>query len=887
MPLQSGTRLGGYEIASLLGAGGMGEVYRARDTRLGRDVAIKILSPRIAADRDAVLRFEREARALATLNHPNIAAIYDVIESSGQPALVLELVEGQTLADRIAATRPLSVDEALDYAKQIAEALDVAHEAGIVHRDLKPGNIKVTEDGRIKVLDFGLAKAIAAASGESSGADLANSPTITVHGTHQGAILGTAAYMSPEQARGKRLDKRTDIWAFGCVLFEMLTGKRAFDGETSSDVIAAIIERAPDLSLLPTATPAQVQRVIARCLEKDAKRRARDIADVRVELDAAAPSTPASSRQVFSRAPLLAAGALMIVAMTGLIAWLWRAPAVTPPAPIEFSFGPPPGHTLTPATPPALSPDGRHIAFVAVDERQVPAIWIRAIDRQELRRLDGTEGAANSLHWSPDSKALAFFTGRSFKRINIDGGPALTILAGQVSNLGASWGPDDTILMAPANRTSLVRIAASGGSPQQVTTLNTEKENSHRLPRWLPDAKHFLFTVRSDRPETLGIKVGAIDSAEVRPLINVASQGVYAESGWLLFMTPEEVLMAQRLDRSSWALQGTPQPVAAPVRYNGPSFTGSFDASDDGRVVAYVPASRGRSALMWFDRTGRLISTFGPEQSYRGVRVSPDGLSAAVELADERYGTREIWTIAAATNTLSRLTSNPATDWQPVFSPDGLSIAFASDRAGASTIFRVASNGAGGESTLYRDPEGGAFPRDWSRDGKHVLALIDAPSGEPRKLVLLPVDGGGARTVAAGNSLGGTARLSPEGDRIAIMSTETGAREIYVISIRDGRRLRVSTAGGSLPTWGRNGHELFYLNSRNDLVRVALSGEADLAPGKEEVLFKPCASVDRVYLAESSFNVSSDGMRFLIACDPPESAPSSITVVVNWQSKLR
>ena len=697
-------------------------------------------------------------------------------------------------------------------------------------------------------------------------------------------ILGTAAYMSPEQARGTRIDKRTDIWAFGCVLFEMLTGKRAFDGETSSDVIAAIIERAPDLSLLPPATPAHIRRVIARCLEKDPKRRARDIADARVELDAAGPSPPASGRLVSSRAPLLAAAALVIAAMTGLAAWLSRAPAVTPPAPIEFTFSPPPGHTLT-AAPPALSPDGRHIAFVAIDERQVRTVWIRAIDRQELRRLDGTEGAANTLHWSADSKALVFFTGGSFKRINIDGGPALTVLAGQVSNLGASWGPDDSILMAPANRTSLVRIPASGGSPQQVTTLNAEKENSHRLPRWLPDGRHFLFTVRSDRPETLGIKVGAIDSADVRPLINVASQGIYAEPGWLLFMTPEEVLMAQRLDRSSWTLQGAPQPVAAPVRYNGPSFTGAFDASGDGRVVAYLPASRGRSALMWFDRTGRLISTLGPEQSYRGVRISPDGQRAAVELADERYGTREIWTIDAGTNALSRLTSNPATDWQPVFSPDGSSIAFASDRAGASTIFRVASNGAGGESTLYRDPGGGAFPRDWSRDGKHVLALVDGTNGQPQKLILIPVDGGEARTLSAGIVLGG--RLSPEGDRIAIVSTETGAREIYVFSIRDGRRVRVSAAGGSLPAWGRDGGELFYLNSRNDITRVRLSGGADLVPGKEEVLFRPCASVDRVFTSEGSFSVSSDGLRLLIACDPPESVPSSITVVVNWQSKLR
>ena len=880
-------RIGGYEIVSLLGAGGMGEVYRARDTRLGRDVAIKILSPRIAADRNAVLRFEGEARALATLNHPNIAAIYDVIESGGQPVLVLELVGGETLFDRIA-QRSISMAQSLEYARQIADALDIAHEAGIVHRDLKPGNIKVTEDGRIKVLDFGLAKAIAAAAGELREVEAANSPTITVHGTGQGVILGTAAYMSPEQARGKRIDKRTDIWAFGCVLYEMLTRRPAFAGETTSDVIAAIIERQPDLSLLPKATPVQARRTIERCLEKDPKRRARDIADVRVELEADVVPN-ASDAATASRWPLLVVVALVIVAM-GLTAWRWRAPAVTPPAPIEFSFGPPPGYTLA-SSPPAPSPDGRQIAFVAIDERQVPTIWVRALDRPELRKLDGTEGVSNTLQWSPDSKALAFFTGGTFKRINSDGGPAVTILAGAVANLGASWGRDDTTLMAPANRTSLVRVLPSGGSPQQVTTLDTEKENSHRWPRWLPDGRHFLFTVRSDRPETLGIKVGAIDSPEVRSLINVASPGVYAEPGWLLFITPDEVLMAQRLDRSSWTLQGAPQPVAAPVRYNGPSFTGSFDASDDGRVVAYVPASRARSALMWFDRTGRLIRKFGPEQDFRSVRVAPDGLTAAVELADERYGTRDIWTIDAATNGLTRLTTNPATDWRPVFSPDGTSIAFASDRAGASTILRVARTGAGGETTLYRDPTGGAFPWDWSSDGKYVLASVDDQNGRPTKLVLVPVDGGAPTTVMERDlGTGIMPRLSPEGDRVAIASFATGTREIYVFSIRDGRRVRVSTEGGSVPTWGRDGRELFYLNSRNDLARVTLSGGPDLVPEKEEVLFKPCASVDRVYInaaAEAAFSVSRDGMRFLIGCDPPESAPASITVVVNWQSKLR
>ena len=864
----------------------MGEVYRARDTRLGREVAIKILSPRIAADRDAVLRFEREARALATLNHPNIAAIYDVIESSGQPALVLELVDGQTLADRIAATRPLSVDDALEYAKQIAGALDVAHEAGIVHRDLKPGNIKITEDGRVKVLDFGLAKAIAAASGESSGADLANSPTITVHGTGQGAILGTAAYMSPEQARGKRIDKRTDIWAFGCVLFEMLTGTRAFHGETSSDVIAAIIERAPDLALLPAATPAHVRRIIERCLEKDPKRRARDIADVRVELDSALPSLPASGRLVSSRAPLLVAAALMILAMAGLAAWLWRPP--TPPLnqPVEFTFMPPDGHVLT--VTPVPSPDGRHLAFIARDDRQVTSIWIRPIDASTLRRLEGTEGATSAISWSPDSRALAFFVGGSWKRINIDGGPAVTVALNSSGNLGISWGPGDLLLVAPANRTALARLPASGGPLQPVTTLDTEKENSHRWPQWLPDGRHFLFTVRSDSPERLGIKLGSVDSSDARLLVNTASQGIYTEPGRLLFMTPDNVLMAQALDPATWTLTGTPQPVAGAVRYNGPSFNGSFGASLDGKVLTYVAAPRSAATLEWFDRSGKPLGRVGPEGSYRGVRVAPNRKNIAVELADDRYGTRDLWMVDTATQALTRLTSHAATDWRPAFLPDGLSLAFASDRAGRSTVFRMSLGNVGGETAMYRHEAGGVFPWDWSRDGKQLLVTVDDAEGRARRLIVVSADGSSAAEMI--DRPGGvlSARFSPDGDRIAFASRETGRLEIYVMSIRDRQSVRLSTDGGWNPTWGADGRDVFFQGTGNEIMRARLDVTGTVA--KPELLFRPCAALGRTFATrsdEQTYDLSADGTRFIAVCEPPDALPSATTVVVNWQSKLR
>ena len=889
MPLAPGTKIGGYEIVALVGAGGMGEVYRARDARLGRDVAIKVVSPAIAADADGLMRFEREARMLASLNHPNIAAIYGVEDGHGQPALVLEFVDGETLADRIA-RGPLPVAEALGYARQIADALDAAHESGIVHRDLKPGNIKITEDGRVKVLDFGLAKAIAAAVAPDPVVDPAHSPTVTVHGTKGGVILGTVAYMSPEQARGKAIDKRTDIWAFGCVLYEMLTGRRTFGGETTSDVIAAIIERQPDMAKLPAAVPPHVWRVIERCLEKDPKRRARDIADVALQLDGdTTVGAPPPSQGL--RTGALVIVALIVIALLGLAALRRRAPTATPAPAVEFTFGAPANHTFS-AAEPTISPDGRLLAFGAGDAQGVASLWVRPLDAGAPRRLAGTEGVAGSAAWSPDGRSLAFLVGDSLKRVGIDGGPATTIVSGVVSNLGAFWGSDDTILMAPANRTSLSRVPAAGGALEAVTTLDPEQENSHRWPQVLPDGRHFLFTARSDRPENLGIKIGSFGSKEVSTLVRAPSSGVYAEPGWLLFMTPDAVLMAQRLDPRTWTLKGDPQPVAAPVRYNGPSFKGTFDVSRDGRVLTYAPAPRTQAVLAWFDRAGKALGIAGPERPYRVVRLSLNGRTIATELADERYGTRDIWLIDAATNVLTRLTTNPATDWRPVLSPDGGMIAFASDRAGVSTVYRTRTDAVGEETVLYRHPAGGAFPADWSRDGKFVLVETDDKAGRPSGLISVPVDGGPPRTLIENDpSNVQSARYSPEGDRIAFTSLATGTREVYVMTIADRRRLRVSTDGGAKPAWGRDSRELFFQNGRDQLMMAQLDRASGAVVAPPKLLLRPCTALDRIFSMtaneENSYDISPDGTRILARCDPLDAIPSALTVVVNWQSKLR
>ena len=511
MPLQSGTRVGGYEIVALLGAGGMGEVYRARDTRLGRDVAIKVLSPRIAADRDAVLRFEREARALATLNHPNIAAIYDVIESDGQPALVLELVDGQTLADRIAAGA-LSIGEAIGYAKQLADALDVAHEAGIVHRDLKPANIKVTEDGRIKVLDFGLAKAVAAAAGELHEVEAANSPTITVHGTGHGVILGTAAYMSPEQARGKRVDKRTDIWAFGCVLFEMLTGERAFSGETTSDVIAAIIERAPDLTRLPASTPVPMRRVIARCLEKDPKRRVRDIAEVRVALDDDAAAAPprSASRRPLSIAMLaggIVAGWLVAIATRGTAA---------PPAPpvIRTTLLLPQGVRLSRAAvkPITVAENGSAIAYIG-ERDAIHYLYVQRLDQAEAIELPGTSGAIQPF-FSPDAAWVGYFGSDALQKVAVDGRSApIRVTNVDDDVMGAAWGRDDTIVFA-LRAGGLLRVNAQGGTPAKIPGV----DYAAIFPQWLPDGKSLLVSAGKDLTDIRAIAVVDVTGGAPRVL---------------------------------------------------------------------------------------------------------------------------------------------------------------------------------------------------------------------------------------------------------------------------------------------------------------------------------------------------------------------------------
>ena len=629
MPLDTGSRLGHYEIGALIGEGGMGQVYRATDTKLNRQVALKVLPDVFASDPSRLARFRREAQVLAHVNHPGIAAIYGIEDTEGAPALILELVEGTTLAERIA-RGPVPLDEALRLARQIAEALDAAHEEGVIHRDLKPANIKLTNDGATKVLDFGLAKASTPEAGDGDSTD---APTMTAMATAVGTILGTPAYMAPEQARGEQLDKRADIWAYGCVLFEMLTGRRAFDGETPAELVAAVLEREPDWEALPAATPPLARRLVRRCLEKDPKRRLRDIADALADLedaaDAATAATPtgASTRLRFWRVALLAATALGLFGLG--IAGLGVLRPPSSPAPRHFVLLPPEGAEFSGSIRArtasfALSPDGDRLAFVAGSGSS--SVWIQSLDSLEALRLSGTEGAStfSPPAWSPDGDSIAFFAAGQLKTVSASGGTPLA-LADAASGYGVTWNRDDTLVFAPDPQSGLFRISARGGTPTPVTQL-APGDYGHLFPQFLPDGRHFLYLVRAASPRK-GVYVGATDSPLEKFVRSAREKALYAPPGHLLFLQ-EGALMAQPFDVGTFEVSGEPLPVSASVAYvsNGRA---SFDVSPTGTLAYRVSGMHAGSRPILVDRTGATVATSG----------RPRGLSVCRSLA-RRFAAR-------------------------------------------------------------------------------------------------------------------------------------------------------------------------------------------------------------------------------------------------------
>ena len=867
----------------------MGEVYRAHDTKLGRDVAIKILPSSFAADPDRVARFEREARLLASLNHPHIGAIYGVEEAPGLVALVLELVEGETLAERLtkgptlkSQRSGLPLVDALAIARQIADALDAAHERGIVHRDLKPANIVITPDGVVKVLDFGLAKAEIGSPSLSGERALTHSPT-AIAPTLQGVLLGTAPYMSPEQARGKVVDKRTDIWAFGCVLYEMLTGRRAFPGETTTDVLAKIVEREPDWTALPGMTPVPILQLLKRCLEKDPKRRLRDIGNAQVELDATPVTASAASPSAVVRFAVPVLAVALVGAMAALV-WLLQRPSSVPPHGVQFTFTAP-DETQLEIGAPVPSADGTRVAFIARSASGRRSLWIREIGSTTVRQLPDTDDATGPSFWSPDGRWLGFFAQGKVKKVSLAGGPALTICVVQ-NLLGATWNRDNVIVLAPVNRTVLHKVSAAGGTPEPITALSADRrENSHRSPQFLPDGRHFLFTARSDVFENNLIYVGSLDSKAVKPLIAAQSNAAYA-AGYLLFAR-EGTLMAQRFDATTLTLSGEAVVVASRIGHITPSSLAAFGVSSDGSVLAYQAGARPLAALTWVDRVGRTIATIGPESNFTDLRLSPDGKLAAAVVPDPDSGNRDIWLVDLRTGSMTRFTSNPANDWQMAWSPDSRRLAFASDRNGRSSVYIKATDG-GDEELLIRLPDRGVFPKDWSNDGSILTLDIDSPGGIP-SLAAIPLTGD--RTPFAVGS-GASVRendgmLTRDGRWMAFVSRQSGSDEVYVAPFPKGGRRRVSAGGGAQPRWKGDDSELYFVAPDGTIMAVPVRGKELIEAGTPAPLFRSCGVTGVQSGTGYQYDVVADGSRFLTICRSPASSPSAITVSVDWAAALR
>jgi serine/threonine protein kinase/Tol biopolymer transport system component len=888
MGLAIGEQFGSYGVVELIGVGGMGEVYRAHDERLGRDVALKVLPDASRVDPAALQRFEREARLLAALNHPNIATLHGIETAGDVQALVMELVDGETLDERLSRSR-LTLADALQAARQIADALDAAHERGIVHRDLKPANVKIRADGTVKLLDFGIAKVFDAPSSGSRDATLGVTAL-------QAAIVGTPSYMSPEQATGGASDRRADLWALGCVLYEMLTGERAFAGETASSTLARVIERDPDWSKLPAAAPRELRVLLRQCLEKNPRNRRRDAGDVRLDLERIASEPPtAESPAAASRKSLwLSAGALLALATVALVA-LEVLPLRSAPAPhsVRFTVLPPAGSTFATSlfagsgapVGGSVSPDGLRLAFTARDAGGTIRLHVRLLDSLDARPLPGTEDAALPF-WSPSSDALGFFARGQLKRVDAAGTSQPQALCPVARGQGGTWSTNGIIVFGPNLRTGLRRVSETGGDCADLTTLGAA-EIAHRFPQFLADGEHFVYHVEAASSDGSGIFVAALGAPTGRRLLAADSAG-FAPPRSLLFVR-QGTLFAQSLDLAALALRAEPVPLATGVSAEGSA--PAFSASETG-VLTYRtgPADSDDQQLAWLDRAGTRLSVVGEPGSYRGIDLSPDGTRIAVHDHENNGG--DIWVIEPQ-GTATRVTRDPARDnSSPVWSPDGTRLAYGSLRDGRWGIYAKAANGEGREELLF-ESEAPKIPASWSPDGAHI-AYWNYERGTHQWV--LPLSGNSApRRLLDEGSYDGHSQISPDGRWIAYLSAQTSRAEIYVRAFPQGEGARqVSTNGGVTPRWRSDGNELYYMSGYDHgtmmAVRVESRGAA-LEFGAAEPLFP----VDMAIVPHSTlvpnfhtYAVTPDGQRFVLPLPVSTlqsgSAAAGITVVLNWST---
>jgi Tol biopolymer transport system component len=858
----------------------MGKVWRAHHKALKRDDALKVLPDAFASDPERLARFQREAQVLASLNHPNIAHVYGLEEYDGTKALVMELVEGPTLADRIAKGQ-IPIDEALQIARQIAEALEAAHEQGIIHRDLKPANIKVRPDGPVKVLDFGLAKATEPTDALSP--ELSQSPTITTPAlTQLGVILGTAAYMSPEQARGQRIDKRTDIWSFGVVLYEMLTGHRGFDGATTVEVLSNVLKTEPDWTALPADTPPTMRWLLRQCLHKERNRRLRDIGDARLVIEGVlAEPEDASSQGRPKPAPplrerLLWAALVVIVALgAAAVAVVWtgrRADAGGDEVRLEITAPP-----TTEPTSLAISPDGKTVAFVGISDGQ-SRLWVRSLDAATARPLLGTENATSPF-WAPDGRSLGFAADNQLKRVDIQTGSVRLVVGGGA--MSGAWNQDGTILYHRAAGEGLFRVSADGGVPQAETRASPQTVD-RRLPQFLPDHRHFLFYATGTAP---GIYVGIVGGAEAPRRILEAQAATYIPSGHLLFVR-QTTLFAQPFDPLRAELAGSPTAIAEHII--GRDENVAVSASAGGTIVYRAGPSITPHAFVWYDRAGMPMETV-PGSDFGSPfhsSLSPDGSRLAIS-SRTGQGSSDIWLLDIKRGVPTRLTSHPAFDQTPEWSPDGRRIAFTSNRRGPTewALFIKAVDGSGDDEVLVDLGLRTTSPTDWSRDGRFILYAMVRPN-TPRDIWALSLEGERRRFPVLETTFNETnAQFSPDGRWIAYQSDESGRVEIYVQPFPGpGRKVRISVSGGIQARWRRDGKELFYLGSDNRLMAVPVQLDArgeNVDVGTPVPLFPTRLAGEPQNDSARQYMVSSDGQRFLLDTLTEVSIP--ITVVLNWK----
>jgi serine/threonine-protein kinase len=871
MALTPGQRIGLYEVIGSLGAGGMGEVYRAHDTRLGRDVALKILPEVFASDPDRLARFEREAQVLASLNHPHIAAIHGLEESGTVRALVMELVEGETLAERIAG-QPLAVDDALAIARQIADALEAAHEQGIIHRDLKPANIKLTSAGAVKVLDFGLAKL-----SDPNVSNAPNRPNVTMSPTlispamtTVGVILGTAAYMAPEQARGRPTDRRVDVWAFGCVLFEMLSGQHAFPGSDVTEVLATVLKSEPEWRALPAAVPPRIRAVLERCLQKDPKLRFRDIGDVRLALDgafetAAAASVPASipaARRSWGWPVSAAVVALLAVGVT----WFVARPSVAPTLPKRFSLVLPSSDRLPAAsgTMIAVSPDGQTLAYRAA--RDAMRLYIRRIDQFDAT-IVGDVGAGEAPFFSADGQSIAYVVNNMLKRVAITGGPAETIATLTEPSRGGDWSQDGTIVLAG---NSLSLVPAAGGA---LTTL-AKAPTGRRFwyPQFVSEGRAILYTSSLPRPDAADIEVLDVASKTSRKLLP-GSAGRLLPTGHLVFVRGGS-LWAVRFDEKNLQVQGTPVPVVEGIRVEGGGAV-QFSVAHDGTLM-YIPGTANSDMeLVWVDRTGKEEPLGIPRRGFFSARLDPSGRQVALEVRD---GTTDIWVLSLGRQTPTRVTFDPADDSQPTWTPDGRLVYF-STRDNSTGVFSQAADGTGAAQKIVSE---NVDQLDVTSDGEFVVGRM----GED--IVLVNLSGKATvRKLIEGPFRERNPTVSRNGRWIAYQSDESGVGEVYVRPFPDvGKgKWQASEQGGSRAVWAHNGKELLYLSADQSLMSVSFTESAGAfvptTPQKVTAITQQGGGSARAY------DVSRDDQRFLTIKNDAGGERAEIKVVLNWLEELK